>query len=82
MAASSSEEIQKLLIFERLLPSLYDLSLPDVTKRVIPQLDGSELVPKPIAIGRDTIGQPLKQNNITTANQETSSTKGTRTKIL
>ena len=81
MTASLSQKVQSIAVLKSLFPPLYHLSLPDVTKRLIPHLNGLELVPKHVAIGRHKIGQPLKQN-INIANRQTSATKRTRTVTL
>ena len=73
--------VYNLPIFKVLFPSLNDLAFADIAQHLIPLLDRLQFVPQHVSIWGNKIGQPLKQN-IITVNQETSSTKRTKTSIL
>ena len=71
MPPKFSQIVYNVPVLKSLLPLLNNLPLPDAPKGLIPHLNGFQLVPKHISVWGNQISQPLKQNHIITANQET-----------
>ena len=64
ITANLSQEVHNIEVLKGFFPPLYHLSLPYVSKRLVPDLSSLQLCPKHITIRGNEIGQPLKQNII------------------